>query len=902
MKKKIFLMCLTFLLFQKGYSKELKKQPLTELVESSNNQSDLEIEENREAIEQAYLEENFSQIENGVGIYDLYINGEGVSKTYPIYKMDENTYVSLYDFIELLGLRDFVKKDNVFTVKIGIDGVVREINFTKKYYIKEDKNREIVTKKFYTNEIIEKNGVVFIEKNTFQEIFDSILTEAEEKMTLNMTTKFDTPRDVEVILQNRFNNIEKEKESVEILYESKKELFTLGNIRLNVTQNFDKTSEENGFKKDWTGNTEYSGGLLYGNFTTSYDIKNKDIGAMELYYNDIWKGHSLKFGSYPAGNQRELGLRFEKERSYYTKGREVIIKERVPIGSVVELIYLGTAIDIQHAEDGYVEFTNIGVQLDRKYTLKIYTPTGEIINKDINTSVTYNQQNKGEIEYSVDLRQDKVSGDYRGNLDVYYGVTQNLTLSTGFSRNSVDFGNDGEKDYKFDDRVRAEGIYTDYLFAYPYTVSLNGERALSKYKSGEKSLEDLYSLGGLGTITINDLKLEYKDKHNGEYFDEKRVTSYDMRYDLFDGIVELTSNIEFTENYDGKRERKHEYGLNMGHSFGNYSIMGEYNRDTDKRNIYRGDAYYNGFEKLSVRLSGEYTQEIGDKKDAYEGTLSVRNKGWSDKFDFSVEAKYKNTGESALGLSFSIKVDDWFVLDGSADRVGNQRLGVGIDKVISLKNPLKKITDINSSRVRVRTFLDSNRNNRWDNGEELLPEMKVLIGAQEIITDIDGIGYIYDLSNGIEYEVKATLNRPEYNLSYSAMKVLPKHVSEIDVDIPVQPLVTLEGYISLEGLDIPEDDAINVYNDIIVTVMDEKGKELEHTIPEDNGGFQVSGLFSEKYRIKIQYLGDKEGIEEKIETVQLAYGAQERNRYVFNLLNRYSKVEKGVNKWDLLIN
>lgn len=902
--KKIFLMCLTFLLFQRGYSKELKKNTIDKVLESNGLQGEERVKKERkiEEEESNFLEEELSQYEEGLGIYDLYINGSGVSKTYPIYRENKKTYISLYDFIELLDLKDYIKKDNIFKVKIGIDGVVRQIDFEKKYYIKEDKSGNIITKKYYTDEIIEENGVIFIEQNTFQDIFDSILTEAESKMTLNITTKFETPKDIDIILQNRFNNIEKEKESVEILYESKKELFTLGNVRLNVTQNFSKSSEENSFKKEWAGSTEYSGGLLYGNVTTSYDVKNKEFGSLELYYNDLWKGHSLKIGSYPTGNKRELGLRFEKERSYYTEGREVIIKERVPIGSVVELIYLGTAIDIQHAEDGYVEFTNIGVQLDRKYILKIYTPTGEILTKDINTSVTYNQQNKGEVEYSIDLKEDKTSGAYRGNLDVYYGVTQNLTLSSGFSRNSIDFGKDGENDFKFDDRVRGEGIYTNYLFNFPYTVSLNGEKALSKHKSDEKSLEDLYTLGGMGTITLNDFKLEYKDKHNGKYFDEKRVTSYDVSYDIFDGVVELTSNVEFTEGYNGKKDRKQEYGFNIGHTFGNYSVLAEYTRDNEKRHIYRGDAYYNGFEKLSVRLSGEYKQEIGDEKDAYEGTLSVRNKGWSDKFDFSVEAKYKNTGESALGLSFSVKVDDWFVMDGSADKVGNQRVGVGIDKVISLKNPLKKITDINSSRVKVRTFLDANKNNRWDEGEEVIPEMKVTIGTKDVITNSNGIGYIYDLSNGIQYEVKATLNRPEYNLSYSAMKVLSKHVSEIDVDIPIQPLVTLEGYISLDGLDIPDEDAINIYNDIIVTVMDEEGKELEHTIPEDNGGFQVSGLFSEKYKIKIQYLGDKDGIEEKIETVQLAYGAHEKNRYVFNLLNRYSKIEKGGNEWDLLIN
>lgn len=882
MKKKIFLGCLIFLLSQKNYAEDILVDETVEISKEYKN--------------------DYSQYEIEEGIYDLYINGNIVSKTYPIYRLKGNIYLSLYDFVELLNLRDFIKKDNIFKVNIGIDSVAREIDFNRKFYVKKDKKGDVVTKKYYTDEIIEKNGVVFIEKSTFQDIFDSILVDSDENMTLNITTKFETPKDIEIILKNRFNNIEKEKKSSEVLYESKKELFTLGNVRLNLIQNFNKISEEKSFDKEWSGNMEYSGGALYGNLTTNYDIKNDKWGSLELYYKDLWEGHSLKLGSYSAGDDRELALRFEKERSYYTKGKEVIIRERVPIGSVVELIYLGTAIDIQRAEDGYVEFINIGVQLDRKYTLKIYKPTGEIVTKDINTSVTYNQQNKGEFEYSIDLKEDKNSGDYRGDIDIFYGVTQNLTLSSGFSRNPVNFGKGDNTSYKFDDRVRGEGIYTNYLFSFPYTVSLNAEKALPKYSDGEKSLEDLYNLGGMGIITVKDLKFEYKDKHNGKYFDEKRVTNYNVRYDIFGGMAELTSDLEFIENYDGKKERRHEYGLNIGQTFGNYSLLAEYRRDSEKRHIYRGDLYYNGFEKISIRLSGEYEQEVDGKKDTYEGVFSVRNKGWSDKFDFSVDAKYRNSGESALGISFSIKIDDWFVMDGGIDKIGNQSFEVGIDKVVSLKNPLEKINDINSSRVKVKTFLDTNRNNKWDKGEKLLPEIKVSIGDKAVITDDKGIGYIYNLSNGIQYEVKASLNRPEYHLAYSSMKVLSKHVSEIEMDIPIQPMVTLEGYISLEDFDIPKEELVEVYNDIIVTVIDETGKELEHTIPEDNGEFQVSGLFSEKYKIKIQYLGDIEGIEEKIETVELSYGINQSNKYVFNLLNGYSKIEKGEDRWDLLVN
>lgn len=917
MKKRYIVVCALLLVSQKSYHKELHNTPsVTTEVDILKSQEIKKIEANPKVTEESILSseeeglkdevssEDFEQyfqdlIEDGAGMYNLYINGRGVSRNFPIYKKEKDTYVSVYDFIDLLGLRDYSKKNGVLTVRLGIDGLIREINTETKDVEKKDKNSKIEFKKRYKDEIFEKNGALFIERKAFEQIFDSIVQSNDEKLTLNITTKFETPEDIEVILKNKFNSDFEKKESKDIIYESQGELFMLGNTRINTTQDFSKNANDKKYQKDWSGNLEYSGGLLYGNLVTSYDLKNSEVGTAELYYKDIWKGHSLTLGSYPNGEKRESGLNFKKEKGYYTDGKEIVLRERVPIGSVVELIYQGTAIDIQTAEDGYVEFRNVGIQLERTYTLKIYTPTGEIRTRDIQTSVTYNQQNKGEIEYSINLREDKSTGEYRGNADFYYGLTENLTLSSGFTREPIQLNSNkeyenigGDGRYSFDDRVRGEAIYTDYIYNFPYTVSLNGERALSNEKQGDKNLEDLHTFGGMATINIKDLKLEAKEKHQGEYFDDKKISNYNARYTLFGSSIELTSNYEIIEKYDQKKEKNFEYGVNTAKSFGNYSIMGDYSRTAQKESIYRGDIYYNGFDKVSLRVSAEYKKTNDSEKDNYDVKVAIRNKGWNDKFDFSVEAKYKNTGESALGLSFSMKIDNWFVLNGSTDRSGNRQLGVGIDKVISLKNPTEKIDDINSSRVKVRTFLDNNRNNKWDDGEEMIPEMKVKIGEKEILTDEEGIGYIYGVSNGIAYEVKAELNRPEHHLSYTSMKVLPKSVSEIDVDIPVQPHVTLEGYISLDGLDIEEEEATDIYNKIVVTIIDEQGKELEHTVPEDDGMFRVSGLFSEKYQIKIQYLGNEENVESHIETIELAYGIPDRNRYVFSLKDKYSMLRK----------
>lgn len=163
MKKKYFIIVALILIAQETFSKELRNEIIphatkeVEYLEKKEVQSgEDEDYENQELLLDEYIQED------GEGIYDFYINGRGVSRTYPVYIQNKEVYLSLYDFIDLLEIKDYKKRNGVLIVKIGIDGTPREIDLNTKIIEKKTKSGKTLSRKNYEDSIIKKNGVIYI--------------------------------------------------------------------------------------------------------------------------------------------------------------------------------------------------------------------------------------------------------------------------------------------------------------------------------------------------------------------------------------------------------------------------------------------------------------------------------------------------------------------------------------------------------------------------------------------------------------------------------------------------------------------------------------------------------------------------------------------------------------------
>lgn len=833
---------------------------------------------------QILLEESIGD-KNEEALYSLNVNGKRVSNMYKLQITNGKIYFPLFEFLEDIQFTNYKKEKENLILYLGDS--LREVNFDfkdKKIKTPSDDRKE----REFGGEVYVQNEEIYVESNLFESLFLSLMRISEDKYALNMSLNFSTASEIQFSLKMKEEKA-KNNQSNELIYTNENKLFELGYARIQLDKTFDK-EKEGKRKNDWSGSLEYQGAFLYGNLITSYDMKEKKIGNIEIEYPEIWKEHTLKVGNYKAsGDSREWGLRFAKEKGYYNTGKNYVIREKVPIGSRVELIYMGFTLEIQDAEEGIVEFNNPEIKSDRTYELKIYSPDGKISIKEIKTADDYNQQNKNEIEYDVNIQEDHDSGKIKTESNVYYGITDNLTVGAGYVKEPEEV----DQKTKYVDEGRLEFVYSDYLKSMPYTFRVGGEKTFNNYiDSRGRDFSKRYQYDYLGQLTVDKWKFIIEGKNYGNFYEEKRKTSYRTEYKPANWIS-LGYEYNKNEKYSGEKENESRIDITATKSYKKLMTTVNYARDIDSKEEYNVNFYYTGFEKFSTRIENKWKENQKGDFD-YEAALTLYNNNYRGMLDYTISAGYSEKYKDKVTLGFTVRLDDWFKFTGDADKEGNQRFGAGIDKIVDLKNVRTKVDSMNTSRVRAITFIDSNNNNHYDEGEIKIDGVEVQIGRDKAVTDKYGEAMFYGVTNSILYDLKPTIKKPSFTLGGNTIKVKGKSASTIDAYIPIKPMVTLTGKIEFDqNLVLTEQEKQEIYGDILVKIKGIDGKEIELTMPDNTGGFDVSGLFPEKYQIEVLYLGTRFDLPMLDEVVKLAYIDDTGNiRIAFTISDKLISLKK----------
>lgn len=791
-------------------------------------------------------------------IYSVVVNGRVRGTHLKILKKDSYDYIPLIEFLDIIRFKNYDFEKNRISMKVGKELHKIDIDWEQKVATLSDPNRKI---QFNESAILREGNEIYVEIELFKEIFTNSLEIDTKKLLLKTQLTFSTPFEIDASLENRLDNEFTRENKNEIIYTNKNRLFDIGYMRFNVQGELSKSKGEN-FETGWTGDLEYQGNLLYGELTTSYDVKEKTLGDTYLYYPEIYKNHSLEFGSYGTV-ERELGLSLKKEKGYFYVGKDIVIRENVPIGSRVELLYLGFPIAVQYAENGIVEFQNSEIKNDREYTLRVYEPNGKIYTIDINTAVDFRQQNKGEIEYDFKIREDHDSKKYASEGNIYYGLTENLTLGTGYIR-SVDTSNE-KVDYL--DLFNAEAVYSNYVFRMPYTLVLGGEKG--KDQRTKEYLE--------AQIQINDFKLRTEHQNFGLYYDLETVRSYTIEYSPGNGYS-IDSNYYINDYYNEGTEKNYDIGVSIYKNLmRDLLVTGEYSTGNSDGDEYSINLYYTGLHYVNTRLNNRWSDNGKD----FESVLTLMNKNLWDALDFSIEFSYSNRDESRFTFRFDLNYDNWLSAGMFAGKNGEQNYKLGVDKVVDLKDITRNVESMNSSRVKVIAFVDENGNNIYDSGEKLVDNVEIKIGSQTEVTGDEGEAYFFGVPNGILYDLNPKIRKPSYSLGSNKIAVRGTNTGTIEAFIPLKAMVTLSGvFIVDEKLNLSDDDIKDIYDNTIIKIKDKEGKILENTIPDESGIFYVSGLFTESYSVEITYLGDKLNIPPLIETIDLKYIEAKDNEIV----------------------
>lgn len=791
-------------------------------------------------------------------IYSVIVNGRVRGTHLKLLKKDSYDYIPLIEFLDIIRFKNYGFEKNRISMKVGKELNKIDIDWEQKVAILSNPNRKI---QFNESAILKEGNEIYVEIELFKDIFTNSLELDKKKLLIKTQLTFSTPFEIDASLENRLDNEFTRENKNEIIYTNKNRLFDIGYMRFNVQGELSKSKGEN-FETGWTGDLEYQGNLLYGELTTSYDVKEKTLGDTYLYYPEIYKNHSLEFGSYGTV-ERELGLSLKKEKGYFYVGKDIVIRENVPIGSRVELLYLGFPIAVQYAENGIVEFQNSEIKNDREYTLRVYEPSGKIYTIDINTAVDFRQQNKGEIEYDFKIREDHNSKKYSSEGNIYYGLTENLTLGTGYIR-SVDTSNE-KVDYL--DLFNAEAVYSNYVFRMPYTLVLGGEKG--KDQRTKEYLE--------AQIQINDFKLRTEHQNFGLYYDLETVRSYTIEYNPENGYS-IDSNYYINDYYNEDTEKNYDIGVSIYKNLmRDLLVTGEYSTGNSDGDEYSINLYYTGLHYVNTRLNNRWSDNGKD----FESVLTLMNKNLWDALDFSIEFSYSNRDESRFTFRFDLNYDNWLSAGMFAGKNGEQNYKLGVDKVVDLKDITRNVESMNSSRVKVIAFVDENSNNIYDSGEKLVDNVEIKIGSQTEVTGDEGEAYFFGVPNGILYDLNPKIRKPSYSLGSNKIAVRGTNTGTIEAFIPLKAMVTLSGvFIVDEKLNLSDDDIKDIYDNTIIKIKDKEGKILENTIPDESGIFYVSGLFTESYSVEITYLGDKLNIPPLIETIDLKYIEAKDNEIV----------------------
>lgn len=808
--------------------------------------------------------------------YSLKINQSLVSTDFKVVDNNGIKYLDVLDFVNLLGIKNFnYNKENKY-MEIFLGENLRKIvlDYSKGYISIDGKN-------FKDQDIfLNVSDTFLLREDMFKEAFLNSINIQSRDLKVDMFLSFTAPKDITKILDATKAKIDREKEKKVLIFKSENQLFDLGYLRTRVNLSFNKA----GF--DWNSDIAYQGSLLYGQFYTNYDIKNKRLGDLVLHYPNVYNNHSLKLENRSGNDSRHFALSFSKERSYYNTGEKIIIKEKVPLGSRAELLYMNTPIDIQDEKDGFVVFDNENIKNDKTYELKIYTPDKKIELKTINPLEDYNKQRAKDITYNINLvHNPNYNHAITGNANIYYGISDKLTIGAGLSKDLELYRSPVDRTEDFKSRfvytANANMVYSGVYNGISYGLRLGANKVLNnEIDERRRNLLDKQSLNYGIDLRYKNYSLNYQEEFFGKYYDKEKERKLDLKTDLF-------KKLKIGYSYTGTKERRkpfsHRHFLSLDTDFKIQNVLLSAGAKLDlnefDKSTYRIGAYYAGFQNTTLKFENTWTNNFKE----HEAKFSIYNNNYKGLFDFLFEASYSNTRKALFTFRVSLRLDDLLNIDSTYQTNGNYGVNLGIDKIIDLKNPAFKLKNLDVSRANVIAFVDANDNDKFDEGEKTLEDVELTIGNQTKITKEDGKAIFYGLTNGLEHKIDVKIKKPNFILTAKEIKILSTASSSINAYIPIKPMIDLSGYVDFDKtLNLNQKDKEDFYSNVLIEIKDLSGKTLELVAPDNTGHFDVSGLFPKEYLIEVSYLGTKYNIPNLKKNLLLSYRHSENSQNDFN--------------------
>lgn len=798
--------------------------------------------------------------------FTLFINRTQITSDFHVVYKDSKTFIPLKEYFKNIYFNNYTFTNNILDMTLGMEMEEILIDFNT-FKIRGSERTNFTDKDFFF-----KDDELFLEASLFSDIFLNAIDIDYEKTRVSMSAKYAINNEIKRLLRVQESTLQKKKEMNNFMYTNSRELFNLGYMRVNLDKTF--TKSEGSKDDDWDGYLEYQGPLLYGELTTEYNLKDGEFTGANLYYPNLAYNHFLEFyGDKTESGRWNKSMLFEKDKGYYEDGKTFIIRENVPIGSRVELVYLGATIDIGYEENGVVEFTNSELKSDREYILRIHTRDGKIITQIIKTSDDFNQQNKGEFQYRFFMTENESSEKIDTDGSIYYGITEQFTIGGKYFKTSESINNE----YIYVERGAAEIVYSDYFKTNPYTFILGTEQIFTPDKFQKDN-----TVEGLFQVKFNKFKIRYEDGYYSDYYDNKEARGITFEYNPTD-FLRVDYSYQWQENWDGEKSKGSEIDIELSKNFNRFLSTFQFQRNLNGEKDYSVNLYYTGYRDYSVR----WTNSISERGDDFESTLSIFNRARQNGLDYSFEVAYNEKDKEKMTFRVSLDYDNWFNFDMTSKDSGDYDISAGIDRVVDLKNIRKPLDNIDVSRVKVITYLDLNDNNIFDTNEPYVGDVELEINGEKKVTTSKEPTYFYGVPNNILYNLNPIVRRPSFDVINSTFSLKGKGGGDIEAYIPIKPLFSIVGQLSL---DKSYSNAENIYDGIVIKIFDSNNKVISNIVPDFMGYYDVSSLIAGKYFIEISSFKNS-SIESLKTEVNIAYDILKSNTYQLNTHLFNNKIE-----------
>jgi len=698
----------------------------------------------------------------------------------------------------------------------GIDPITNELTI-------KGKSGNLDADKYYIGELD-----LFLHPDYFYEVFGITFTVNTYALSVTMKSTSPLPIDqrkkresIRQQLQNRLNKVES---STPLLYSRDRKGLGLGVFDYNL--NYTKTNAGNNLGLSFNAGMELLGGDLQGTY-----LGNLNQGNLLSNFAGLRWRYVLKGGMQPEQNVGIASISVGQiSTTSFSNGSNLVgvsitnnpVIPRLELDSFVidgttapdsevELLIGGQLVDFTRANEvGYYRFNAPITYGTVRLSTRVYTPSGEIIIQDRQIQVPFSFLPKGFVGYNVQAGLPQFTSDSLGtglvtHADLAYGLTSTVTVRAGIDQGDI-FG-DHEVYPVFGLSAR---IFQQYLLNIDALPDRYYRASGSVFYATNTSINAQFTeynpnspFNFRGQVRDANLNTFFPLQVFGK-FGGFRLTGERIWFDTGEGVnnyqVDFNTQINrvvFRVNYRGGRSSilisenptQNQFGLfttSLTYTLARTPGIPVYVRGMFLRGQYRYSTLLKRSESFSLLVS-QTLFKTGRFTLGYDRQLAVNQSRFHVGFliDFnslrSSSQFSKQTGGYSAQQSFSGSL--------AYDPTGNTVIPSNRDQ-------------ITRSGVTVRLFVDTNENERYDEGEEIVPAKAVRLDrSANILLGSDGLLRITQLQSYWKYRIDidiAALPNPNLAPKLKSFSFIAEPNRFRAIDIPLYQTGIIDGTVLLE--------------------------------------------------------------------------------------------------------